>query len=122
MAAKITENVDKAKHPMAETLETEVLWQAEKLEEARKLIKNASIVIAYDNGGGQTGIRKNPAFEMYFSLFKSFLRGVASLDEMLKDAPPTSAAAKAKLDQLLDSVRRLRLNAAGYSVTYGGED
>jgi len=96
----ITENVDKTAHPLAADLEAEVLWQAERLREARALIKDAPIVMAYDNGGGQKGIRKNPMFEAYAQLFNAFVRGMQALDQVLEGAAPTSEGARMKLDNL----------------------
>lgn len=98
--AGITERVDKAKHPMADQLAEEVTWQAKRLAEARALIKDASIVIAYDNGGGQQGIRKNPAYEAYAQLFNAFVRGMAALDAVLEGAEPEDAGGRMTLDNL----------------------
>ena len=51
-------------------------WMKAKLDEARELIRNASVAIPYDNGGGQTGIRENPLFKGYESLWKSYMSGL----------------------------------------------
>ena len=99
-AADLTARVDKKRHPTADVLAQEVLWQAERLREARELIKDASIVIAYDNGGGQKGIRKNPAYEAYAQLFGAFVKGMAQLDAILAEAPPENEAARMTLDNL----------------------
>lgn len=98
--AGVTERVDKQKHPFADQLAEELEWQAARLKEARALIKNASVIISYDNGGGQTGIRKNPAYEAYTQLFGAFCKGMAALDEVLDGAEPESTAAKMTLDNL----------------------
>ena len=108
----ITENVNKAAHPMAAELEAEVTWQAARLAEARALIKNAPIVIAYDNGGGQKGVRKNPAYEAYSQLFASFVKGMQALDQVLENAEPTESAAKMTLADLRVMVNSSR-KAAG---------
>lgn len=47
---------------------------AEKLlEEGRKMPKE-SLVIDYNNGGGQAGIRENPYYQAYEKLLASFLK------------------------------------------------
>lgn len=51
-------------------------WMKIKLDDTRDKIKNSSVVIPYDNGGGQTGIRENPLFKGYESLWKSYLTGM----------------------------------------------
>ena len=51
-------------------------WMKAKLDEAREAIKNTSVAIPYDNGGGQTGIRENPLFKGYEALWKSYMAGM----------------------------------------------
>lgn len=58
-----------------------------KLDDTRAKINNTSVVIPYDNGGGQTGIRENPLFKGYESLFKSYMSGLSKI----LDALPQSA-------------------------------
>ena len=48
-------------------------WMKAKLDDAREAIKNSNIVISYDNGGGQKGIRENPLFKGYESLWRSYM-------------------------------------------------
>ena len=54
-------------------------WMKAKLDDAREQIKNTSVVIPYDNGGGQKGIRENPLFKGYESLWKSYMTGMCRL-------------------------------------------
>lgn len=51
-------------------------WMKAKLDDAREAIKNSNIVISYDNGGGQKGIRENPLFKGYEALWKSYMHGM----------------------------------------------
>lgn len=51
-------------------------WMKAKLDETRETIRNTSVAIPYDNGGGQTGIRENPLFKGYESLWKSYMSGM----------------------------------------------
>lgn len=60
-----------------------VLWMEAKLEDARRVIGKSSVAIPYDNGGGQRGIRKNPAFDGYNSLMSSYTKALKQLCEML---------------------------------------
>lgn len=60
-------------------------WMKVKLEEAREAIKTSNVVIPYDNGGGQTGLRENPLFKGYESLFKSYMSGMRVI---LDNLPP----------------------------------
>lgn len=50
-------------------------WMKAKLDEAREAIKNTSVAIPYENGS-QKGIRENPLFKGYESLWKSYMAGM----------------------------------------------
>ncbi len=64
-------------------------WMKAKLDDAREQIRNTSVAIPYDNGGGQTGIRENPLFKGYENLFKSYMSGMKQiLDTLPKQAEP----------------------------------
>ena len=84
---------------------TNVAWQRIKLDEARKAIANSTIAIPYDNGGGQAGIRENPAFKGYESLFKSYMGGMKAILERLPDAKAEIAAPVEKPKSVLEMVR-----------------
>ena len=98
-AAEIIKGVDLKKHPNAQALCEEVLFMADKLKLSRQQMENAAIVIKYDNGGGQRGLRKNPLFEAYNSLFNSFSKGLGQLDDMLSEVR-SSEQGKSKLAEL----------------------
>lgn len=62
-----------------------VSWMKAKLDDSRTLIKNSNIVVPYDNGGGQKGIRENPAFRGYESLWKSYMQGMNRILDTLPE-------------------------------------
>lgn len=64
-----------------------------KLDEAKDLLDRSSIVISYDNGGGQKGIRENPIFKGYESLWKSYMQG---MKQIIDSIPEEHAEAKEK--------------------------
>ena len=68
---------------MMDPVITNVVWMRVKLDETRKVIANTSVVIPYDNGGGQTGIRENPIFKGYESLYKSYMAGMSKIIDCL---------------------------------------
>lgn len=70
---------------LLEPLIQNTAWMKVKLEEAREAIKTSNVVIPYDNGGGQTGLRENPLFKGYESLFKSYMSGMRVI---LDNLPP----------------------------------
>lgn len=62
-----------------------VSWMKAKLDDSRQLIKNSNIVVPYDNGGGQKGIRENPAFRGYEALWKSYMQGMNRILDTLPE-------------------------------------
>jgi len=46
----------------------------------------APLVVEYDNGGGQSGTRKNPAFDAYAKLYQQYLQGLRLLIDRIPDA------------------------------------
>lgn len=75
--------VSDARIKTLEPLIENVSWMKVKLDQAREKIKNSAVAIPYDNGGGQTGIRENPAFKGYEALWKSYLAGMSKILEYL---------------------------------------
>lgn len=65
-----------------------VAFMKVKLDAAREAIKNSNVAIPYDNGGGQTGIRENPLFKGYESLWKAYMSG---MDRILACLPAEAA-------------------------------
>lgn len=59
-----------------ETVIDNTAWMKIKLDDTREKIKESSVVIPYDNGGGQKGLRENPLFKGYESLWKSYMAGM----------------------------------------------
>lgn len=71
-------------------LAEQVLFMAKKLKEAQRVIKDEPLVIEYDNGGGQSGIRENPHFVSYEHLMNSYTRALKQLSEVVKKGKPTA--------------------------------
>lgn len=80
-------------------------WMKAKLDDAREAIKNSNIVISYDNGGGQKGIRENPLFKGYESLWRSYMAGMAKILESLPQEQIEQAAEIEKPVTMLELVR-----------------
>lgn len=60
-------------------------WMKVKLDEAREVVQESSVVISYNNGGGQSGLRENPIFKGYEALWKSYMSG---MNVILSALPP----------------------------------
>ena len=81
-------------------------WMKAKLDDAREAIKNSNIVIAYDNGGGQKGIRENPLFKGYESLWRSYMAGMAKILDSLPQEQIEEAVDIEKPATMLELVRK----------------
>jgi len=94
---------------MLEPVIENTAWMKAKLDESRQLVQQSAIVISYDNGGGQKGLRENPIFKGYEALFKSYMNG---MDRILNALPSEEAKAavveELKPQSMLDVVRNRR--------------
>lgn len=88
---------------MLEPIIENVAWMKIKLDAARELIKDSDLVIEYDNGGGQSGIRENPLFKGYEALWKAYMQGMSKIleylpAEVVKEAAPEAERPKNMLE------------------------
>ena len=80
MTAKdIAKNSDSRIRRQTEVLASQVLAIAEKLAEAEKQLASEELVIPYDNGGGQSGMRENPFYQAYEKLLASYAKALTTL-------------------------------------------
>ena len=79
-------------HDEALELAESVVFMAAKLEESRKVMKNEPIVIPYDNGGGQSGIRENPHYTAYEHLVTAYTKSLRQLTEIVEKGAPVRKA------------------------------
>lgn len=77
--------VSNKRRELLEPIIVNTAWMKAKLDDSREAIKNSQIVISYDNGGGQKGIRENPLFKGYESLWKSYITGMGKILESVPD-------------------------------------
>lgn len=69
-----------------------VCWMKIKLEDEREAIGEDGLTVEYDNGGGQCGIRENPAFKAYKALWKSYCAGLQILLSQLSETAENQSA------------------------------
>lgn len=75
-------------HDEALELAESVLFMADKLKQARKAMVNEPLVIEYDNGGGQSGIRENPHYTAFEKLMGSYTRSLDQLTKIIEAGSP----------------------------------
>ena len=71
--------VEEKRIDLLNTLIENTAWMKAKLDDTQRAIKDTSVCIPYDNGGGQKGIRENPLFKGYEGLFKSYMAGIKTI-------------------------------------------
>lgn len=79
-------------------------WMKVKLDEARDAIKNSSVAISY-NVGGKKGVKENPLFKGYESLFKSYMAGMKIILDTLPAVEPSQVVNADKPKTVLELVR-----------------
>lgn len=71
-------------HDEALELAESVVFMAKKLEETRMQLETESLVIPYDNGGGQRGIRENPKFIAFEKLMATYSKSLEQLSKIIE--------------------------------------
>lgn len=80
-------------HDEAVELAESVLFMAKKLTESRIALKKEPLVIEYDNGGGQCGIRENPHYVAYEHLLASYTKALRQLTVIIENGSQSRPAA-----------------------------
>lgn len=102
-------NIPEKKVGFLEDVIRNVSWMKVKLDVTMEKIKTSDVCIPYDNGGGQKGMRENPLFKGYESLFKSYMSGMRQiLDVLPKQAAEVETETVEKPQTMLDFVRNKR--------------
>ena len=65
-----------------EILIKQLNMMAARIMEEGKRIENEQLVIEYDNGGGQSGVRENPFYPAYEKLLASYTKTLAAVKSM----------------------------------------
>ena len=79
-------------HDEALELAESVLFMAQKLKESRELMINEPLIIGYDNGGGQKGIRENPHYVAFEHLMTTYTKSLRQLSEVIEKGAPARKA------------------------------
>lgn len=96
---KVTENIDPRIRPEAETLVKQLQALSKKLRETAQMMPGESLIIEYDNGGGQAGVRENPYYPAYEKLLASYTKTLLAVKDLIGDQPTAEI-------KNLDSIRK----------------
>lgn len=77
-----------------------------KLEETKQELEHQPLVIAYDNGGGQSGTRKNPAYEAYNQLMRTYTSTLREYRDIVGNQP-THQPELVKFDKFAKTMRKV---------------
>lgn len=97
--------VSEKKQRALESVIENTAWMRVKLDDAREAVKTSSVVIPYDNGGGQKGLRENPIFKGYESLWKSYMSGMCKILDCLPSEQAQAADTAESPKTVLELVR-----------------
>ena len=76
-----------------------------KLDDAQEEIQEAPLTIEWDNGGGQSGVKENPVFRMYESMWKAYMSGMKTI---LGYVPELGTESKKKEDKRTNVLQLVR--------------
>lgn len=76
-------------HDESVALADAVVFMSEKIKETIKEIEREPLIIPYDNGGGQSGIRENPHFTAFEKLMASYTKSLRQLVEIVEKGSPS---------------------------------
>lgn len=85
-----------------QTLSEQLKLIREKLEEEGSRIPSEELIVEYDNGGGQRGVRENPFFHAYEKLLASYTRALAAYKNL-------SGENDAEIDDIADVKKKFKL-------------
>ncbi len=102
--------ISKHKMKVLEAVIDNVAFLKVTLDDLREMLLTEEILVEYDNGGGQKGIKENPLYKEYTTLFGNFMKG---MDKILAPMPDTDPEAnpivqEAKPETILDAIRKKR--------------
>lgn len=102
-------NISEQKLKVLEPLIENVAWMRVKLDEIRCELALETITTTYDNGGGQKGIRRNPKFDGYETLWKSYMLGMNKILDIVPNGTGMEDMLKIELSNpktMLDKLRQ----------------
>ena len=91
--AQMCANLPEHERPYVRELAAQALFMKRQLAQARRQLADEPLVVEYANGESQFGVKRNPAFDAYDALLKSYTATLRELREALerRQAPAGSA-------------------------------
>jgi len=89
----LTSSMSDEEHALIDSLLENAAWLQVKLDSTRTLLEDQDVLVEYDNGGGQCGVRKNPGFDGYRQLLTSYTTTIKTVRDMLPESEDEDMAA-----------------------------
>lgn len=90
-------------------------WMKVQLDRARDFIGTDPITSEYDNGGGQVGVRANPAYTGYESLWKAYVTGLNRILAAVPEGQRGTSGLPEEPKNMLELIQARRKGAASVS-------
>lgn len=87
-AQEISKKIDPRIRRQAEVLIEQLDLMADKLVEEGQGLPFEKLIVDYDNGGGQNGVRENPFFPAYEKLIGSYTKTLQAVRDLIGDQAP----------------------------------
>lgn len=94
-AAALAASIPTDMRPLVAELAENVLFMRAQLRAMRRDLARQESVIEYDNGGGQEGVRRNPAYAEYHAMLRSYNATLRQLHELVAQADGSEGGAGA---------------------------
>ena len=93
----IFEDIEQNKLDFVKTLIDRLAWLNVNIKEVEKKLDEEGAVVAYNNGGGQSGVRESP----YSKVRMQYTKDITTITKQLIDLVPAQTK-KSKLEMLMD--------------------
>lgn len=80
---KVVKNVDERIRPQTEVLVKQLQNMSKKLKSEGAKMADQNLIVEYDNGGGQRGIRENPYYQAYEKLLASYTKTLMATKDLI---------------------------------------
>lgn len=81
----VTSSIDVSRAAVLYPMLQNLAWMKCKLDDTRELLDKTAVLMKYENGGGQSGVRKNPGYEAYNAMFRQFSVATCKVCAMIPD-------------------------------------
>lgn len=80
---KVVKNVDERIRPQTEVLVKQLQNVSKKLKTEGAKMADQDLIVEYDNGGGQKGIRENPYYQAYFRMLAEYRKTLRDVKDLI---------------------------------------